>query len=104
MQGIAAISFALVLGVFLHGRHPPDVDRVRTRGMLEPLLGGMLLLTAGIGYPFQILEDSSRMRQRTPALLLGYVGLSAGVALLTCSLGCVRGQEKWARVFVGPAS
>jgi hypothetical protein len=101
VQGIAAISFALVLGVSLVVGIRLMLIWSRTRGMPELLLGGMLLLTAGIGYPFQIMGTQLQNAAAIPLYLLGYVGASGGVALLYVFTGRVfRGQEKWARVLV----
>ena len=100
MQGIAAISFALVLGVSLVVGIRLMAIWSRTRGMPELLLGGMLLLTAGIGYPSQIMASQIESAAAMPLYLLGYVAASAGVALLYVFTWRVfRAQEKWALVF-----
>ena len=100
MQGLAAASILLLLGISLVIGIRLLALWSRTRGMPELLLGTMLLLISGIGYPGQIVSSRIESASVVSLYLLGYGAVSAGIALLYLFTWRVfRAQERWALVF-----
>jgi hypothetical protein len=100
MQALAAASVLLVVGISVLIGARLVALWGRTRALPELLLGAMLLLTAGIGYPGQIIATRIEGAAVVPLYLLAYVAVSAGVALLYLFTWRVfRAQERWALAF-----
>jgi len=99
MQLLAAASILLVVVISVLIGIRLIVLWLRTRGLPELLLGATLLLTAGIGYPGQIIATRIEGPAVVPLYLVAYVAVSAGVALLYLFTWRVfRAQERWALV------
>ena len=99
MQGFAAIAIALlvvgsiVVGVRLLVLH------LRTRGAPELLLGGMLLLAVGVGYPLMIATPHVSAAWAAPFQAVATLSWSVGFSLLFVFTWRVfQPQKGWARV------
>lgn len=98
MPAIAAIATGLLIvasfavGVRLVGLHR------RTGGTPELLLGGMLLLTVGVGYPLMIAATQTTSAAGVPCAVVGICATAVGFTLLfVFTTRVFRPQAGWAR-------
>ena len=100
MQGLAAASILLLVGISLVVGVRLLALWLRTRGLPELLLGTMLVLLCGIGYPGQIVALRLEGAAVVPVYLLSNVAISVAIALLYLFTWRVfRAQDRWALVF-----
>jgi hypothetical protein len=102
MPGIAAIATGLlVVASFAVGVRLVVLHR-RTGGAPELLLGGMLLLTVGIGYPLMIAGARAPADVAIPCTVAGVFVIAVGFSLLFAFTSRVfRPGAGWARVLTG---
>jgi len=102
MQLLATASFGILIGAsLLVGARLLLLYR-RTGGLPELLLGAMLLLVTGIGYPLHVVADRVGSEWLSPVMIVASVSVGVGNALLFVFTWQVfRPRETWARVLAG---
>jgi hypothetical protein len=100
MQVVAAAAIALLIGSSTFVAIRLLLLHRRTGGLPELLLGWMLMLSVGVGYPLRIAAEQGS-QQLAGALLAGsYLAISAGFSLLFLFTWRVfRPPATWARLF-----
>lgn len=98
MQALAAAAIALLIGASVLVAVRLLLLHRRTGGWPELLLGGMLLLSVGVGYPLRIAVRASE-EWSWAFLAASYVAIAVGFSLLFVFTWLVfRPQAAWARV------
>jgi hypothetical protein len=96
----AAVGLLVAASIFVGLR----LLRLRRQGGGAPelLLGGMLLLSVGVGYPLLIAADRAGPETVRPLFVASTLAVNAGFALLFAFTWRVfRPEERWARALAG---
>ena len=97
MQIVAAAAIALLIGSSIFVAIRLLLLHRRTGGLPELLLGWMLMLSVGVGYPLRIAVDQGGS---AAFLAASYLAISVGFSLLFLFTWRVfRPQATWARIF-----
>lgn len=102
MQAFAAVAIGLLVVISLVVAFRLIRLRIQGGGTPELLLGAMLFLTVGIGYPALIAADRAPQAFTRPLFVVSNFGTNAGFALLFVFTWRVfRAREIWARALAG---
>jgi hypothetical protein len=100
MQGLAAAAVGLLIGASTLVAVRLLLLYRRTGGAPELLLGSMLLLSVGVGYPARIATDQVGPEWSGALLVVSHLGIAVGFALLYVFTWRVfRPRGTWARAF-----
>lgn len=102
MRAIAGAAIALLVGVSIVVSLRLLALHRRSGATPELLLGGMLLLSVGVGYPLLIAASRAGPDRVRPLLVISTLAVNAGFALLFAFTRSVfRPAEGWARALAG---
>ena len=105
MQALAGAAIAILIGASILVAVRLLLLYTRTRGTPEMLLGTMLLLSVGVGYPASIAATRPDFAWAALFQGIGYVSVSTGFTLLFVFTARVfRPEATWARVLAGVGS
>src|SRR5262245_34151169 len=100
MQIVAGAAIALLIGSSIFVAIRLLLLHRRTGALPELLLGWMLLLSVGVGYPLRIAVDQGGENASAAFLIASYIAISVGFSLLFLFTWRVfRPQATWARIF-----
>jgi hypothetical protein len=99
MLSLAAVAVVLLIGVSVLVAIRLLALHRRTGGLPELLLGGMLLLSVGVGYPTRIAAERMQTEWSGAFLVVSHLAIAVGFSLLFVFTWRVfRPQEAWARM------